>query len=231
MTEFIKLRLVTNRRGGTSLVYEGRAYKLRYTGKRVKNWGCSKDKKGCKGGVTTSLDATAVIRRTPHGDDCPVGEHTAYRMEKRAILKKRSAEEAKTIPQIYDEEAAVASAEPSTSGQFPFFREVRNAMYNQRANRFPRFPTDHQALVLGPEFTRTKSGKTFLLMQKEQGVMETLANQLLSRNPVAGSVRQKNNKYAKKQRRVMIYIGEYTSGRRTLERFLEALIYLTPQPI
>ncbi|KRX62278.1 hypothetical protein T09_10465 [Trichinella sp. T9] len=214
MAEFIKLRLVTNRRGGTSLVYEGRAYKLRYTGKRMKNWGCSKDRKGCKGGVTTNLDVTAVIRRTPHGDDCP-----------------RSAEEAKTIPQIYDEEAAVASAEPSTSGQFPFFREVRNAMYNHRANRFPRLPRDHQDLVLGPEFTRTKSVKTFLLTQKEQGVMETLVNQLLSRNSVAGSIRQKNNKYAEKQRRVMIYIGEYTSGRRTLERFLEALIYLTPQPI
>ncbi|KRX82641.1 Armadillo repeat-containing protein 8, partial [Trichinella sp. T6] len=56
------------------------------------------DKKGCKGGVTTNLDVTAVIRRTPHGDDCPVDEHTAYRMEKRAILKKRSAEEPKTIP-------------------------------------------------------------------------------------------------------------------------------------
>ncbi|KRX19580.1 hypothetical protein T07_7440 [Trichinella nelsoni] len=114
--------LVTNRRGGTSLVYEGRAYKLRYTGKRVKNWECSKvcalkilniirsvlvkDKKRCKGGITTNLDADF------HGDDCPVDEHTAYRMEKRALLKKRSAEEAKTIPQIYDEEAAVASAEP-----------------------------------------------------------------------------------------------------------------------
>ncbi|KRX19599.1 hypothetical protein T07_1972 [Trichinella nelsoni] len=100
-----------------------------------------------------------------------------------------------------------------------------NAMYNQRAKRFPRLPRDHQDLVLGPEFTRTKSGKT------EQGVMETLVNQPLSRNPVAGSIRQKNSKYAEKQRRVMIYIGEYTSGRRTLERFLEALIYLTPEPI
>ncbi|KRX72420.1 hypothetical protein T06_14287 [Trichinella sp. T6] len=209
MAEFIKLRLVTNRRGGTSLVCIQIAIYWK-TGEKLGMF------QGCKGGVTTNLDVTAVIRRTPHGG---------------AILKKRSAEEAKTIPQIYNEEAAVASAEPSTSGQFPFFREVRNAMYNQRANRFPRLSRDHQDLVLGPEFTRTKSVKTFLLTQKEQGVMETLVNQLLSRNPVAGSIRQKNNKYAEKQRRVMIYIGEYTSGRRTLERFLEALIYLTPQPI
>ncbi|KRZ52314.1 hypothetical protein T02_5518 [Trichinella nativa] len=55
-------------------------------------------------------------------------------------LGTQSAEEAKTIPQIYDEEAAVSSAEPSTSGQFPFFREVRSAMYKQRAKRYPNFP-------------------------------------------------------------------------------------------
>ncbi|KRY42061.1 conserved hypothetical protein [Trichinella spiralis] len=132
-------------------------------------------KKGGKGGVTTNLDVTAAIKRTPHGDDCSVDEHTAYRMEKRAILKKRSAEEAKTIPQIYDKEAAAVSAEPSTSAQFPFFREVRNAMYNQRAKRFPRLPRDHQDLVLGPEFTRTKSWKTFLLTQSEAGIIGSTA--------------------------------------------------------
>ncbi|XP_003368731.1 conserved hypothetical protein, partial [Trichinella spiralis] len=37
------------------------------------------------------------------------------------------------------------------------------------------------------------------------------------KNPAAGSIRQKNNKYAEKQRRVMIYTGEYTNDRRTLE--------------
>ncbi|KRY64530.1 hypothetical protein T4A_12378 [Trichinella pseudospiralis] len=57
------------------------------------------------------------------------------------MLKKRSAEEAKTIPQIFDEEAAAASAESSTSGQFPFFREIRSAMYKQQAKRFPRLQT------------------------------------------------------------------------------------------
>ncbi|KRZ50731.1 hypothetical protein T02_9965, partial [Trichinella nativa] len=112
-------------------------------GERVEK-GCSvlvQDKKGCIGGVTTNLDVTAVIRRTPHGDDCPVDEHTAYRMEKRAILKKRSAEEPKTIP------------------------EVRSAMYKQRVKRFPRLPRDRQDLVLANEFTRTKCGKAFLLTQ------------------------------------------------------------------
>ncbi|KRX63135.1 hypothetical protein T06_9703 [Trichinella sp. T6] len=77
--------------------------------------------------------------------------------QKRAILKKGSAEEPKTIPQFYDEEAAAASADSSTSGQFPFFKDVRSAMYKQRAKRFPRLPRDRQDLVLAPEFTRTKT--------------------------------------------------------------------------
>ncbi|KRY29609.1 hypothetical protein T01_12682 [Trichinella spiralis] len=34
MANIPELRLVTNRFGDTSLVYEGRAYKLKYTGKR-----------------------------------------------------------------------------------------------------------------------------------------------------------------------------------------------------
>ncbi|KRY16129.1 hypothetical protein T12_1207 [Trichinella patagoniensis] len=49
------------------------------------------------------------------------------------MLEKRIAVEANIIPQIYDEEAAVASAESSTSGQFLFFREVRNE-YRERLN-------------------------------------------------------------------------------------------------
>ncbi|KRZ07016.1 hypothetical protein T4B_6828 [Trichinella pseudospiralis] len=123
-----------------------------------------KTKKGCKDGLSTNLDVTAVLRQTSHSKNCPVDEDIAYQMENRAMLKKRSAEEAKTIPQIYDEEAAAANAEPPTSGQFLFFREVRSAMYKQRANRFPRLPRDRQDLVLAPEFTRTKSGKAFPLM-------------------------------------------------------------------
>ncbi|KRY09241.1 Retrovirus-related Pol polyprotein from type-1 retrotransposable element, partial [Trichinella patagoniensis] len=54
-----------------------------------------------------------VIKRNDHIESCPVDEHLAYKMEKRAVLTKRSAEETKPIPAIYDEEASAASAEPS----------------------------------------------------------------------------------------------------------------------
>ncbi|KRZ52316.1 hypothetical protein T02_3202 [Trichinella nativa] len=37
--------------------------------------------------------------------------------------------------------------------------------------------------------------------------------------------------YAEKQRRVVIYTGEQYSGRRTLEQYLEALMYLIPETI
>ncbi|KRY70183.1 hypothetical protein T4B_11150 [Trichinella pseudospiralis] len=38
---------------------------------------------------------------------CPVDEHLAYKMEKKAILNKRSAEETKPILAIYDEASSL----------------------------------------------------------------------------------------------------------------------------
>ncbi|KRZ84378.1 hypothetical protein T08_13586, partial [Trichinella sp. T8] len=64
------------------------------------------DKKGCKGAVWTDLKVTAVINRKDHVETCQVDEHLAYKMEKKALLKKRSADETKPIPAIYDEEAS-----------------------------------------------------------------------------------------------------------------------------
>ncbi|KRZ05456.1 hypothetical protein T11_8735 [Trichinella zimbabwensis] len=123
------------------------------------------DKRGRKGALSTDLDVTTLLRQTHHMKACPVDHHLAYKMDKMAVLKKRSAEETKSIPQIYDEEAAAASAEPSTSGQLKFFEEDRNAMYTQRAKRFPRFPRNRQDLIIADGFRRTKSGKVFLLSE------------------------------------------------------------------
>ncbi|KRX85551.1 hypothetical protein T06_1468 [Trichinella sp. T6] len=69
------------------------------------------------------------------------------------------------------------------------------------------------------------------LLISEQGVMDTLIQQVLSGNATVGDLRRVNRVYAQKQRRVAQYTGEYTNGRRTLEQFLAALMYLTPEPI
>ncbi|KRY40764.1 hypothetical protein T01_11502 [Trichinella spiralis] len=202
-----------------------------------------------------------------------------------AMLKKRSAEEAKTIPQIHDEEAASISAEPSTFGQFPFFREDRSAVCKQRAKRFPRHPRNRQDIVLGPEFTRTKFGEVVpqwyqqlftihafsagklvpaicLRTNKDIGTYEFIFEALISRAAALevdlipdtiicdfetalipaiqgyfpnARVQCCNStsakRYAEKQRRVMMHTGECISGRRTMEQFLEALMYLMPEPI
>ncbi|KRY30930.1 hypothetical protein T01_10595, partial [Trichinella spiralis] len=99
-------------------------------------WSNSVHKEGCKG--------AGGIDRKDHDEACRVDEHLAYKMEKKAYLKKRSAEETKLIPAIYDKEVSAASADPSTSGQFSVFRRVRATMYRNQ----------HQSL-----------GKTFLLWQ------------------------------------------------------------------
>ncbi|XP_003382265.1 conserved hypothetical protein [Trichinella spiralis] len=130
-----------------SLVHESRAYKLKRAG-RKKYSRCSKDKKGCSGAIWTNLDVTSVMKRNDHIESCPVDEHLAYKMEKKAVLKKRSVEETKPIPAIYDEEASAASAEPSTSGYFPTFKRVRSAMYGHRAKRFPKLPNHRRDLQI-----------------------------------------------------------------------------------
>ncbi|KRX47463.1 hypothetical protein T05_15834 [Trichinella murrelli] len=140
MPDDSELHLVKNRYGGLSLVYEGRAYKLKRTCKATKYWLCSKfilaqDKQGCKAVIWTNLEVTAVIHKNDHIETCPVDQHLAYKMEKKAILKKRSAEETTPIPTIYEQEASAASADPSTAGQFPVFKRVKATMYINRAER------------------------------------------------------------------------------------------------
>ncbi|KRY15353.1 hypothetical protein T12_7405, partial [Trichinella patagoniensis] len=164
MANVSELHLVQNRCGGMSLVYEGRIYKLKRAGTQ-KYWRCSKDKKGCGGAIWTNLDVTSVIKRNDHIESCPVDEHLAYKMEKRTVLKKRSAEETKSIPAIYDEEASAASAEPSTSGYFPPFKRVKSAMYGHRAKRFPKLPNHRRVLQIPVPFRTTKVGEDLLLWQ------------------------------------------------------------------
>ncbi|KRX31720.1 hypothetical protein T05_15151 [Trichinella murrelli] len=69
------------------------------------------------------------------------------------------------------------------------------------------------------------------LLIAEQGVMDTLIQQALPGNMTVGDLRRVYKVYAQKQRQVAQYTGEYTNGRRTLEQFLEALMYITPEPI
>ncbi|KRY60419.1 hypothetical protein T03_3591 [Trichinella britovi] len=71
----------------------------------------------------------------------------------------------------------------------------------------------------------------FQLLIAEQGVMDTLIQQVLSGNVTVGDLRRVNRVYAQKQRQVARYTGEYTNVRRTLKQFLEALMYITPEPI
>ncbi|XP_003369012.1 hypothetical protein Tsp_04440 [Trichinella spiralis] len=121
--------------------------------------------KGCGGAIWTNLDVTSVIKQNDHIESCPVDEHLAYKMEKRAILTKRIAEETKPIPAIYDEEASAASAEPSTSGYFPLYKRVKSSMYRHRAKRYPKLPSHRRNLQIPVPFRTTKAGDDFLLWQ------------------------------------------------------------------
>ncbi|XP_003373093.1 conserved hypothetical protein [Trichinella spiralis] len=120
---------------------------------------------GCSGAIWTNLDVTSVMKQSDHIESCPVDEYLTYKMEKRAVLTKRSAEETKPIPAIYDEDVSAASSEPSTSGYFPLFKRVKSAMYGHRAKRFPKLSTHRRDLQIPFPFGTTKAGDNFLLWQ------------------------------------------------------------------
>ncbi|KRZ56070.1 hypothetical protein T02_1270 [Trichinella nativa] len=132
MADVCGLHLVTNCRGSMSVVYE----------------------------VSTNLDVTSVLRQTPHMEACPMDPHLAYKMEKIAVLKKRSAEETKPIRAIYDEKA---SAVPSTSDYFPVFKRVKSMMYSHWSERYQKLP-EHRREIPGA-FRKTKAGEDLLLWQ------------------------------------------------------------------
>ncbi|KRZ96954.1 hypothetical protein T08_1401 [Trichinella sp. T8] len=66
-----------------------------------------------------AMDSTKQNSKSTRG----ITATRAYKMEKKAVLKKRSAEETKPILAIYDEEVSAASAVPSVSSHFPLFGE------------------------------------------------------------------------------------------------------------
>ncbi|KRX60072.1 hypothetical protein T09_15528 [Trichinella sp. T9] len=80
-------------------------------------------------------------------------------MEKKNALKRRAAEEMKTVPQIYHEEASSASADLETAGEFPTYKSVKTAMYRKRAQKFPRLPPTRQQLEIPPRWRMTKSDR------------------------------------------------------------------------
>ncbi|KRY22645.1 hypothetical protein T12_8146 [Trichinella patagoniensis] len=73
--------------------------------------------------------------------------------------------------------------------------------------------------------------KRLKVITSEQGVMDTLIQQVLSGNATVGDLRRVNKVYTEKQQRVAQYTGEYTNGSRTLEQLLEALMYITRELI
>ncbi|XP_003381915.1 hypothetical protein Tsp_11015 [Trichinella spiralis] len=167
MADISELRFVPNRGGSTSLVSQGRTNTNRDTPINRKNIGFAQKyalngKEGCKGVIWTNRDVTCVITQNDHIKSCPVDEHLAYKMEKKAVLKKRSAEETKSILAIYDEVPA-ASAVPSTSGHFPLFKRVKSTMYRHQAKRYPKLPSHRRYLQIPVPFRTTKAGDDFLL--------------------------------------------------------------------
>ncbi|KRY92482.1 hypothetical protein T4D_4195 [Trichinella pseudospiralis] len=100
---------------------------------------------------------------SPHADYCVSDIDILCKTENKNVLKRRTAEELKTVPQIYHEEASNASSDLETAGEFPTYKSVKTAVYRKRAQKFPRFPPTWQQLEIPTQWQMTKSGRRFFL--------------------------------------------------------------------
>ncbi|KRX24234.1 hypothetical protein T07_5209 [Trichinella nelsoni] len=123
--------------GNCNLIHEGRVYNLKHTNMQDKLWVCRRVKKGCRGSIFTNLDVDAVLSSDPHADDCTPDNDILYKMEKKNALKRRAAEELKTVPQIYHEEASSASADLETAGQFPTYKSKTGTKISKTSANSP----------------------------------------------------------------------------------------------
>ncbi|KRX72212.1 hypothetical protein T06_9736 [Trichinella sp. T6] len=81
-------------------IHEGRVYNLKRT--NMEDVGLPS---GCQGSIHTNLDVDAILDCNSHADDCIPGNDIFSKMEKKTVLKRRAAEEMKTVPQITKKQA------------------------------------------------------------------------------------------------------------------------------
>ncbi|KRZ68504.1 hypothetical protein T10_12789 [Trichinella papuae] len=139
-----EIQFVCTKRNQQKLVYRGRCYTLKQTNRNDKYWICTGRSRGCRGTLSTNVEATRVIRTSEHAESCRVDAHAFYKHHQLDELKRLAAEDSRPVTQIYDELASSASTSLNTAGHFPTWDQARHIMYNSRARRFPRLPATRQ---------------------------------------------------------------------------------------
>ncbi|KRZ70855.1 hypothetical protein T10_7806 [Trichinella papuae] len=161
--DFDRIHFVTTTKNQQKLVYRGKCYTLKRTNRNDKYWMCTERSRGCRGTLSTNLEATEVIRTSEHAESCPVNPHAFYHHQQLGELRRLASEDTRPVMEIYDELASNASTNLDTVAHFPTWDQARHTMYNRRARRYPRLPATRQELRLTAEQTTTKFGEQFLM--------------------------------------------------------------------
>jgi hypothetical protein len=162
-------RFTTSERNQQVLNYCDYQYTIKRVNKTCAEWRCRNRK--CSSTLTLSLDNTCV-RRNPseHSESCKASQPSKVLIEETLeIMKRRAREETKPISQIYSEEiVAMRMRNPAIpiGFYFPSLASIDSTLYYHRAQNYPTLPKCLSDLALSGEWSLTKFGEPFLLIDE-----------------------------------------------------------------
>lgn len=162
-------RFTTSERNQQVLNYSDHQYTVKRINKTSVQWRCRN--RSCSSVLSLSCDNTSILRQpTAHMESCEAIQPSKIMVEQTVeIMKRRAREETKSISKIYSEEIVAARMRNPgvpTGFYFPPLDSIDSTLYNQRAKNYPALPERLSDLHLSEEWSLTKHGERFLLIDE-----------------------------------------------------------------
>jgi len=162
-------RFTTSERDQKILTYLNFQYTVKRVNKTCVEWRCRN--RSCSSTLSLSLDELCVRRHpSDHSECCKAIPPSKIIVEETVeIMKRRAREETKSISKIYSEEVVAARMRNPgvpTGFYFPTLTSVDATLYKHRSQNYPALPKCLNDLVLPGEWSLTKHGEPFVLVDE-----------------------------------------------------------------
>ncbi|KRZ01242.1 hypothetical protein T11_3260, partial [Trichinella zimbabwensis] len=108
-------------------IYRGQCYTLKRINRTYKYWMCAERSRGCRGTLSTNLEATQVMRTSQHAAGSRVYPQTFCHQQQLNELRRLAAEELRSS----------ASSSLDTAAYFQTWDQAQHTMYHSQARRYP----------------------------------------------------------------------------------------------